>query len=360
MSLVLSGGKIVKSGGKLYNTSTTVAADWLARSTQAGVIYATDFSNAGVDFAAPTHVFGADDSGSGGPGSAYWKALVSQQTGDPRLPYKMRITSPALLNAAQGAAWYTSMNPGGFPGTATLGGAWTTKAQGIGNTPFYVSFRLKIPASRLIGTDRVAIGSQGVKYVDCSCYDIADPQNQSQSNVTCEIIGQQYWQFGFSPWAYHQDGSGYPPFGQVSTGPPINDIVETDQDNGAGAGSNNNRYCLYNSGAGSAGCYQLAADTWYAFKLYVNPVTYNGSTGNQFGMWIAAQDTSSWVQIYDPAKQINFTIGQGSAGFLNGYSGLWLNAYETGLSGTPTTNTYQEWGQTIISLADIALPAVGA
>lgn len=341
-------GAVASTSGHILtaDNAAAAAADWAARSGAAGVIYATNFSSLANDFNQTTHVFGANDVGAGGPGAAYWKSLVSQVTTDARIGTAMRIASPAS-SGANGAAWFTSMNPGGFPGTATLGGAWTTNAQGMNATQFFVSWRVKLATSRL-----VARNSAGFKFFDAACYSPVDPQNQSQSNVPHEIICQNVnWKN--TPQAYRQDGSGFPPFGQ-SFNSTIGDIQITDQDNGSG--TNLNRYCLYNGGAYSPGCFPFVANQWITFKAQIKGNTYNGSAGNIFRLWAANQDATSWTLIYD---QFNFGLGPKFGTFTGGFNGIWLNAYETSLNLSGASDTVQDYGHLIVSLNDIGLPAVG-
>lgn len=318
-------------------------SSWATRSTTGRVLFATDFSSVANDFNQTTRVFGQND---GSPGAAYWKSLVSQETGQARVGTALRIDSPASTGA-NGAGWYCSLNPGGFPGSSALGGGWTLNSQGMGTTGFYVSFRQWIPVSRL-----TVRSSNGFKYWDLSAYSPVDPANQSYSNTLFECIGENTnWKGKIT--AYHRDQTGsFPAFGQQFDA-LVGDIRITDQDNGTGA--NADRYCLYNGGSYSAGCFPLIAGEWITYKIYVQAQTYGGSTGNIFRLWAARQDATSWTQIYD---QSNFGLGT-DARFTGGFCGLWLNAYETSYVNTGTPDTHQLWSQLIVSLDDIALPEVG-
>ncbi len=316
-----------------------IVADWLARSTAAGVTYATDFSGPN-DFDQTNHVFGANDIGQGGPGAAYWKSLVSHYTGDPLLASALRIDSPAS-SGANGASWITSLNP-----------TWTSKTQGFDTTGFYVSVRTKFPTTRLVHRT-----SDGFKFMDISAYDPQDPQ-ASKSHTNFEIVTQNV-NWHDIPICYRDDGNGQPAFAQNFVGSPINDIVIQDIDRGVGVTPNTSRYCLYNNGSYGApgdGCWKLFTNEWIAHKWYIEIPSYNGTSGNRFKYWSARQGDLGWTLIYD---QSNFTIGQKSDGYTGGFCGAHFNAYETNLTGS-FSDTYQLWSQFLVSLNDIACPASNA
>ncbi len=323
------------------NASAGTTQDWATRSTSGRILLATNFSSS-ADFNQTTRVYGANDS----TGPTYWKSLVSQYTADSRVATALRISSPANTGA-NGAAWYCSLNPGGFSGA--LGSAWTLNSQGLNGVPFYFAFRFKIPSTRL-----TVRSSQGFKYWDISAYSPVDPANQSYSNTLFEHIGENTnWKQIVS--AYHRDSMGsFPAFAQQYDS-SVGDIKITDQDNGAGAGSNAARYCLYNGGSYSSGCFPLVANEWLNIKGYIS-ATAGQTTGNVFKLWAARQDATSWTQIY---SQSNVNLGTDSR-FTGGFCGIWLNAYETSYVNTGTPDTYQLWTELIVSLDDIALPAVGS
>lgn len=292
--------------------SSSSGADFATRAATGRVVMATDFSSLANDFNQTTRVFGSNS----GLGIAYWKSLVTQATGQPRVGTALRIDSPASSGAG-GSAWFCSMNPGGFSGA--LGSAWTTKTQGMGSTGFYTSMRVRFPASRLVPR-----ASNGFKYWDLACYAPEDPQGQSRSNTLFECVGENTnWTNRVT--AYHRDQNG--------SFPPFNNPV----------------------------AFNLVADEWIALKMYVQCQTYGGTTGNVFRMWAARQDATAWTQIYDES---NVSFGAGVDGdptaFPGGYNGVWLNAFETNGTAPYPTDTHQLWSQLIVSLDDIALPAVGS
>lgn len=327
---------------KVYRGARTgisaVQADWIARSTAAGVLYATDFSNNAVDFHQTNHVFG----GNFGPGIAYWKSLVTQYTGDSRLPYCMRISSPASTGA-NGASWIASLNP-----------AWTSKTQGMGSTEFWLSFRFKVPSSRLI--PRVG---DGFKVVNVSAYDPADPQS-SISHTNFEHVLQNI-QWKNIPVMYRDTtGSGDVSPGQTLfqvSGP--NGLTIQDIDRGSGATAND-QFCLYNGGAWpTAGCWTWYPGEWVALRMRFKIAAYGatGTTGNEFDLDGCREGGSGWTPIY---QQRNYSLGDLSDGYSGGICGVQLPAYETSYDNSGSTDTEQYYGQLIVSLSAIAAPAANA
>lgn len=331
----------------LKGSGTNVSADWATRSTGAGVIYATDFSS-GADFVAQTKVYGQNDN------PTYWRSLVTQDTSDPRLPSCLKITSPASTGC-NGSAWYTVLNPGGFPGTATLGGAWTLESQGLKGIPFYVQLRLKAPSTRF-----TARNGEGWKFFDVSSYSLLDPEARSQSNTQFECVGQV--QFGSevdslwnTPSSYHQPA--YTNFYNDFTH-YLNYYTLTRMDNGSGVADPPTRYGWVNASNNgtSAGNFRFTADTWITVDVYINMQTTDGTSGNAYKMWVTPQDGTSRTLLYD---ETSVYWGSDSV-FTGGHNGLWLNAYETALSPPSGVDTYQKWGHVIASLNPIPLPMVGA
>lgn len=313
------------SGGSL------IQSDWLTRSTAAGVTFATDFSGPN-DFDQTKHVYGSVFSQT----VSYWKGLSTHYTSDSKLPSCLKIASPADTGT-NGAAWFCSLNP-----------AWTLKTQGFGSTEFFVSVRVKFPTSRFV--QRVG---DGFKFIDISAYNPEDPQN-SVSHTTFEHVTQNVGWHNV-PICYRDNGDGQPPFGQ-NFNSDLDDIQVQDIDNGSGDAAH--RYCLYNGGNYSPGCFPLIADTWITFKQRIKLASYGGTTGNEmdfFGM-IDGVDTT-WRTIY---SQRDYQVGDVSDGYDGGMCGVTLTGYETNYDGSGTTDTYQLWSQLIISTSDIAAPAVGA
>ena len=84
--------------------------------------------------------------------------------------------------------------------------------------------------------------------------------------------------------------------------------------------------------------------------------TYGGTTGNNFDMWVAQQNATSWLKTHSFS---NFLIGNVGTPW-SGLNGLFLTNYMTGGITSVTSEQQVEWDQIIVSTNDIALPAVGA
>jgi len=331
-------GTIASTSGHILTADdSNVASIWaaLSRSYQTdpagaraqGITFATDFSNQALDFDQTKHVFGA--SGVGGQTIAYWKSLVSRYTGDPYFPTCLKIDSPAATGA-NGASWITSLNE-----------IWTSKTQGFGSADVWIYLRLKIPSSRLIVRQ-----SDGWKFMDVSAYDPANPQ-ASISHTNFEHVGQNVnWHQIFT--CYRDDGNGQPDFAFFDAS--VNDIRIQGIDNGAGVTPNSARYCLYNGGNYTSGCFPFYANEWMHVKQRIRIASYGGSTGNQMDFYVARQGATQWTQVYNPR---NYLVGLASDGYTGGTCGLHLNAYETNFV-SATVDTSQFWNWLVVGTIDPA------
>lgn len=323
--------------------SAAAEADWLARSTAAGVLYATDFRDLNDFVTASSSSGGRGKWGAdGGLGQAAHEACVVQDTSDGITGGAcLRIDNP-LDNRGSQAAWICSMNP-----------AWTTKTQGMGTTAFWVQWRHKIPSSRLVQQPGVGIGglSDGPKMINFAAYDPQDPRNGSRSNTTFEhVIQHVNWRT--YPQAYRRTSSGsYVGFGEEPYSPTSTFKMQNAIDRGAQF-THADRFCLLND---PHSCFLYVADVWTTYMARIRVATYDGTAGNEFDLWAAPQGASSWTHLY---TQQNHNVGAFSDGFTGGFNGCWLLLYETNRTNPGSVVTHQLWDQLIVSTQEIALPQV--
>jgi hypothetical protein len=158
------------------------------------------------------------------------------------------------------------------------------------------------------------------------------------------------------PTCYRDDGNGQPDFGffdpaATDATHPSGDIRIQSVDNGSGITDTLLRFCRYNDGNYSAGCFPFYTNEWMHFKQRIRGANYGGSTGNQMDMFVARQGASAWTQIYNPR---DYLLGGLSDGYTGGFCGLHLNAYETSYDGSGSADTYQLWNWLVIATVDPA------
>jgi hypothetical protein len=308
-------------------------ADWIARSTASGVTAAYDFNGAN-DFVLATTNNGHVYAGSMNPTVLGY--IVKDTTDGLASGCCLRIDTPASVGA-NSATWMCSLN-----------NAWTTKTQGFGSTAFWIQFRFKIPSSRLTLTN-CGGNQRGWKWANVAHYSQIDPAAQSASNRNDEHVLQDTNQYGF-PQAYHRDVDGnFPAFNESYGG--SNFKLQNSIDNGTGL-SDNNRYCLWNSGSPSAGCWDWVADEWLTCMIRIKVGTYGGSAGNEFDMWVARRLATSWTHTHSFS---NYSVGLPDE-FTGGLNGLHLLTYETNRINS-TVATHHKYAELIVSTQEIALPA---
>jgi hypothetical protein len=209
----------------------------------------------------------------------------------------LRIDTPAG-DVSTTPAWLGPLQPGGA---------------GLGSMKFWSQIALKIPASRLVkGTN-----PDGWKFAQVSHYNPQSPSS-SRSNTLFEVVTLDTWMNGY-PQAYHRTTAGeYPAFPTTLQKP-------------------------------------WKPEVWRTFLLMIHAATYGGTAGNEFELW--AQDPGEQPVLV--SRETNFDFGPSvdsdGAPVPNGFSGLWLHAYESsGHAGAPAT--YQLWDQLIVSSQPIAWP----
>jgi hypothetical protein len=330
-------GAVASVSGISYNiadiATTTLQQDWIARSTASGVTAAYDFNGVN-DFLRADVDNGHVYANSMNPTVLGY--IVKDTTDGLASGCCLRIDTPASVGA-NSATWQCSMNS-----------AWTNKTQGFGSTAFWVQFRFKIPASRLVLTN-CGGNQRGWKWLNVAHYSQIDPASQSASNRNDEHVLQDTNQHGF-PQAYHRDVDGnFPPFNESYGGSNLK--LQNSIDNGSGL-SDNNRYCLWNSGSPSAGCWDWVTDEWLTCMIRIKIGTYNGSAGNEFDHWIARRGATAWTHLHSFR---NYSVGSPDE-FTGGLNGLHLSTYETNRINS-TVATHHKYAELIVSTAEIALPA---
>jgi hypothetical protein len=301
-------------------------SDWLARSTAAGVVFATDFRNTAADVT--PWIF---------PNSG--ASRVTKYTGD-------RITGDGCLRIDtvastddNNAAWVHPLNS-----------AWTTDGQGFGTTEWFLQVRMKLPASRL------ASGSDGGGF---KVFNIGEcrPQNfsSSRSHPNGEIVLTSNGSYELIPWLYRDiDFSQDPLSTPYGGGGDL--FYQPALDNGA-ALADDDRYCLWHGSPTphiSPGCFHWPTDQWFTIDLAVRIVgagSGNADPANRLRLWITPQGSLTRIPLWDAQ---GFEIGADGALPL-GLNGLHLLAFDTGRT-SGTQDTYQLYGQALVSLLQPAVP----
>jgi hypothetical protein len=330
-------GAVASVSGISYNiadiATTTLQQDWIARSTASGVTAAYDFNGVN-DFLRADVDNGHVYAGSMNPTVLGY--IVKDTTDGLASGCCLRIDTPASVGA-NSATWMCSLN-----------NSWTTKTQGFGSTAFWIQFRFKIPSSRLTLTN-CGGNQRGWKWANIAHYSQIDPAAQSASNRNDEHVLQDTNQYGF-PQAYHRDVNGnFPAFNESYGG--SNFKLQNSIDNGTGL-SDNNRYCLWNNGSPSAGCWDWVTDEWLTCMIRIKVGTYGGSAGNEFDMWVARRLATSWTHTHSFS---NYSVGLPDE-FTGGLNGLHLLTYETNRLNS-TVATHHKYAELIVSTQEIALPA---
>ena len=306
--------------GRVAVSSNNSLADWVARSTAAGVVQAMRFASSSNvttythgDALAGNVVF---DSADGIIGDGCLKINVFQADG------------------ANSGSWRIPLNA-----------AWVTDQQGFGSSDFYVQFRMKLGPNRLTPS----VNGGGFKMSILSEYKPSSPSS-SGSHSSNEIVLNNNLYRGIL-FAYRE----HPVSG--TTGFETDDgsggfYLQTAVDHGAGVSDPNDRYCKYQSGAASAGCWFLHEQEWVTVYMHVKIVDYGGAgTGNQIDVYVARAGETSYTYLFNNR---DFRIGSDSNLPL-GVNGLWLLPYDTART-SAANDTWHKYDQVIVSTQPIALP----
>lgn len=303
----------------IFKIGSSKSSDWIARSTAAGVVQAIRFPSATNvnaykhnDAAVANVVFDSSD-GIIGDGC-------------------LKINVPSTDGANSGA-WRPPLNS-----------SWTTDGQGFGSTPFYIQYRVKLGANRLTAS----VGGGGFKMSILSEYRFSSPNSAGSHSSNEIVLNNNVWR-GI-PFAYREHPiSGTTGF-DVTDGNGIH--LQTAVDHGAGFADPNDRYCLYQAGAASVGCWFLQESVWFTVYMRVHIVDYGGTgTGNEIDVYVARDGDTSYTQLFNNR---DFRIG--SDGLLpNGVNGLWLLPYDTSRTSASYTTSHK-YDQIIVSTSPIAVP----
>lgn len=305
--------------------SADAEADWVARSTAAGVTYAQDFRDPSV-----TDFFFENN-----PGEL---AFITRDTTDGVTGGAcLRITTPTSYSGPNGSSFRHPLNS-----------AWTLNNQSFGTDPFWFSWRMKFNFGRFIPSTP----GEGWKFFNLAQFSVEDGGITGYSNTTAEIVGADLSHRGF-PQAYHQNGTAFAVFDELFGGDDYK--FQNAVDNGASL-PNATRFCLYSGvGTGYRGCWHWPAEEWITLKCRVKIATLNGSAGNEFDMWAAPLDAASWLHLLTAS---NFTLGSCQDGYSSS-NGIHWTQYETNRTSS-TQDVITKFDQIIVSTQDIALPAATA
>jgi hypothetical protein len=312
------------SGGTSVSTpcvsGTGAAADWAARSGAAGVVQAIRFATA----ANVTNYRHGD-------------AMASRVVHDPTDGIIGDGCLKINVLRADGA------NSGNW--RAPLNSAWTTDGQGFGSTELYVQYRVKLGPNRLTASN----GGGGFKICNIAGYKPSCP-GCSHSHTGHEIVvGNAYWRGSLLAYREHPV-SGTTSFETTNSAGDI--FLQTGLDRGAHITDKYQRYCLYQGGPGSAGCWDFEEQAWFTIYYRIKIVDYGGAgTGNAIDIYVARAGETAYTLLYNNR---NFRIGSDSD-YAQGVNGIWFLPYDTNRS-SANYDTWHKYDQLIVSTQPIACP----
>lgn len=317
-SLTLQGGTSVTT---LCGTAGA-AADWTARSTAAGVVQAIRFTNA-TNVTKYTH----NDSKA---------ANVTFDGTDGIIGDGCLKINVFMADQANSGNW-----------RAPLNASWTQDGMGFGSNEFYIQYRVKLGPSRLTPS----VNGGGFKMCNIAGYVPSSPNN-SQSHTGHEIvIHNGYWRGALLAYREHPV-SGTTSFETTDSSGNIH--LQTGVDHGAGVSDAYARYCLYQSGNASAGCWFLHEQEWFTVYYRIKIVDYGGAgTGNAIDIYAARQGETAYTLLFNNR---DFQIGS-DTDYPNGVNGIWLLPYDTNRT-SATYDTWHKYDQLIVSTQAIACPQV--
>lgn len=307
------------------SSSVTALQDWNNRSTAAGVVQAKRFAVT-TDVTAWTHNDGT-------------QGFCSLDTTDGIMGNGcLKITIPATQDNATGQ-WRVPLNA-----------SWVTDGQGFGATEFWVQYRIKLGPNRLLHSN----GGGGFKVANTAGFIPSSP-GSSQSHTGHEIvIGNGFNQQGIL-YAYREHPvSGTTPF-ETSDG--NGDIhLQTAVDNGSGIVDKFARYCLYQSGNASSGCWRYTEQQWITIDYRIKIPSYGGNgVGNEIDIWATRDGETTRTLLYNNR---NFVIGSDSS-YPLGVNGIWFLNYDTNRT-SGAADTWFKYDQLIVSTQSIAIPQAPA
>jgi hypothetical protein len=303
-----------------FDATPTAEADWVSRSTAAGVIQAFDFRDAS-DVSYPA---------TGGRGVATVPANVSRYTGD-------GVTGGACLKIDIPAS--SGTDPGSWK--CFLSSAWNSLdinnpqySVGLDTTAFYVQYRLKFDENWLV----LASGSGG-EGKKVGIVSTAFTSNEPFEHVIQDIEALNVVR------AYHQDGSNFVQFTSTVGG-------QISYQNQVGVDPPTGDYCHYGTGPTYPNCYRFTPNVWMCFLQRIEVATYGGSSGNKYDLWAWKPGETGYTHLM---SHTNYTVG-GKGSYTQGFNGLWLTPYTSGRTSS-TVDSYALYDQVIVSTSAIAVPA---
>lgn len=265
---------------------------------QPGVTQAVDFVDASI-FAKGVH-----------PNASAGNVVQAQFGGEAVL----RINIPKSSGSDPGA-WRTSLNK-----------TWTKNSQAFGvGQEFYVAFGFYAGAGYLTPSN----GGGGKKQSIISQYQPESPASTS-SNTPIEVVMHQMGTDAYID-AYHEpDASGF----FVPKGSDF--LMQTARPT-----------CLYSN---KSGCVSFVEGQWMMVLQRIKVGKFNGSTGNEYDMWIAFPGDTAWVPVF---TNRGFQLGADGGG----YSGVFLLPYDTNRS-SGKVDTYALYKRLVASTQAITLASM--
>lgn len=321
--------------------SNGALADWLARSSAAGVLRAQRFTQT-TDVTNWTHNDGS-------------QVNCSLDTSDGIIGDGcLKIAVPTTDGSTSGQ-WHIPLDP-----------AWNTDGQGIGNRDLHIQFRAKLGINRLIPANGDQSGGAGGSYGSYTnvsggfkiCiiggYKFSSPSSSS-SDVNSEVVVTNPGWFNVPVVYNHNLAGGVQRFQEGAGG--FGTTQQPARDRGAGF-SGDARYCVYHgptdpSAAISAGCWFFAENVWDTYYLYLKQQTPDGSTGNRIRLQVARAGDAGYTTLFD---ETNCDWPSDSTDAPGGNTALWLLQYDSHRT-TGNVATLAKYDQVITSTSPIAFPA---
>jgi hypothetical protein len=274
-------------------TGHSSSADWLARSTAAGVTMATNFATA-----------------------AEVTDYVHGDSQAANITWSTHNGVPCMMHAIPAGS---GENCGNW--RRGLSDAFVNDGDGFGTQEFYVQMSVVFGPNWLTPSN----GGGGRKIAIISGLRFDDP-NSSSSALPFEIVpNNQGWRGVVH--AYHQDGITFPTFmEQIGA----NLRAQPSVDWGASY-DDQHRYAIWNTGGFngmSPGCVRFVEGERMTILFRIKAASYDGSAGNEMDMFVAGETDSAYVQLFAAR---DFTLGSRSdPDYAGGFSALWMTCFDTG------------------------------
>lgn len=320
-----SAGIVIQSGPR-YFASSGDAGSWAERSTEAGVLWATDFpDSASVDNWRWNNNFCGPDCGGWDPTSSATNSdlITYQASGSIRAGSGLlRIEDTLSSEDLNPVIWARTLD-----NTATSGNNDNDFVVPPG-TPVYLQFALKVNAARFDDA-----GNDGLKIASLTCC-----ANNSNTNQEM-FIGRQFSRT--FPMVQGATTTQSDPWESIDLGGGNFDLQP-----GSTFGS-----CLY---PGPSGCWLLHADEWATFHVRLVGGT-EGAQDVQVRVEVAREGETTYTKWYDRTDNFMPSVNGGYQG-VDGYAAvvLWNRAQD---NSDNTAGMYQEFDDVIVSLSPIPVPS---